>query len=76
MGPPKVIFVSGNANKLIEMRQILGDGIEVESEKLDITELQGTIDEIVKDKCRRAADIVGYFDFSTQFSRLARINTD
>jgi hypothetical protein len=38
-------------------------GLKLNPEKLDITELQGTIDEIVKDKCRRAADIVGYIDF-------------
>jgi inosine triphosphate pyrophosphatase len=58
MAAPKLVFVSSNTNKHKEVRQILGDAFEVESVKLDLPELQGTIENIVIDKCRRAADIV------------------
>jgi inosine triphosphate pyrophosphatase len=40
------------------VRDILGDSFDLETMKLDLSELQGTMEEIVKDKCRRAADIV------------------
>ncbi|KAJ3479566.1 hypothetical protein NLI96_g8959 [Meripilus lineatus] len=56
---PKLTFVTGNAMKLKEVRAILGEvGIEVVSQALDIPELQGTTQEIARDKCRRAADII------------------
>jgi inosine/xanthosine triphosphate pyrophosphatase family protein len=58
MAPNKLIFVTGNANKLREVREILGDVVELESRAMDLPELQGTIEEISKDKCRRAADAV------------------
>ena len=58
MGTRQLIFVTGNANKLKEVRAILGDTVEVLNRSLDLDELQGTIEEISKDKCRRAADIV------------------
>jgi hypothetical protein len=61
MAPPKLIFVTGNANKLKEVRDILGDAFEVESVKLDLPGLQGTMEEIVKDECRRAGDVVSLF---------------
>ena len=58
MAPNKLIFVTGNANKLREVREILGDTVALESWAIDLPELQGTIEEISKDKCRRAADAV------------------
>lgn len=58
MARPKVIFVTGNPYKLEQLRNLLGHGVDVESVKLDITEIQGTIEEIAKDKCRRAAQVV------------------
>ena len=59
MSRPKVVFVTGNANKLSEVRAILGDNVDLEAKSIDLPELQGTIEEISKDKCRRAAEIVG-----------------
>jgi inosine triphosphate pyrophosphatase len=59
MVKPKVVFVTGNANKLSEVRAFLGDSVEVEAQSIDLSELQGTIEEISKDKCQRAAEIVG-----------------
>ena len=58
MSKPKVVFVTGNANKLSEVRAILGDSVDLEAKSIDLPELQGTIEEISKDKCRRAAEIV------------------
>ena len=54
----EVNFVTGNKNKLSEVKAILGDIVPLQSQSLDLTEIQGTIEEISKDKCRRAAAIV------------------
>ena len=51
-------FITGNKNKLAEVKAILGDVVPLQSQSLDLTEIQGTIEEISKDKCRRAAAIV------------------
>ncbi|GAO19922.1 uncharacterized protein UV8b_03208 [Ustilaginoidea virens] len=51
-------FVTGNTNKLREVKAILEPGIEVRSRPLDIEEAQGTIEEVTKSKCRRAAELV------------------
>lgn len=53
-------FVTGNANKLREVKSILEPGgIRVRSIALDIEEIQGTIDDVTESKCRKAADLVG-----------------
>lgn len=54
-------FVTGNANKVIEVNAILKGLIPVEPVALDLPEIQGTLEEIASDKCRRAAQIVWYF---------------
>ncbi|EPQ63886.1 Bgt-5349 [Blumeria graminis f. sp. tritici] len=51
----KITFITGNQNKLIEVIDILGDTVDLKSQSLDLTEIQGTIEEISLDKCRRAA---------------------
>jgi inosine/xanthosine triphosphate pyrophosphatase family protein len=56
----KLIFVAGNTDKLREVRGVLGDAVEVEFLKLDLPEIQGTTQQIGKDKRRRAADIIGF----------------
>lgn len=64
MPPPKTLnFITGNANKLAEVRAILAavPGVELRSQNLDLPELQGTIEEIGRDKCGRAADMVRFF---------------
>ncbi|KAK0626679.1 inosine triphosphate pyrophosphatase-like protein [Immersiella caudata] len=53
-----VNFITGNANKLSEVKAILEPAIQVESKKLDLLEIQGTLEEVTLDKCRRAADLV------------------
>lgn len=52
-------FITGNLNKLAEVKAILGDTVALSSKSVDLPEIQGTIEEIALDKCRRAADIVG-----------------
>lgn len=63
MTPPKnLVFVTGNANKLREVKAILSEGghpIEIDSQSLEIPEIQGTTIEVATDKCRRAAELVG-----------------
>ncbi|OJJ45067.1 hypothetical protein ASPZODRAFT_70366 [Penicilliopsis zonata CBS 506.65] len=53
-----LLFVTGNANKIAEVRAILAGAIALETRALDIPEIQGPSEEIALDKARRAADIV------------------
>ena len=53
-----VNFITGNANKLREVKAILEPAIQVGSQELDLIEIQGTVEEVTLDKCRRAADLV------------------
>ncbi|KAL6793503.1 putative inosine triphosphate pyrophosphatase [Trichoderma sp. SZMC 28013] len=57
MAPP-IHFITGNANKLKEVKAILEPQIEIHSQSLDLEEIQGTIEEVAESKCRRAADLV------------------
>ncbi|KIK62933.1 hypothetical protein GYMLUDRAFT_41211 [Collybiopsis luxurians FD-317 M1] len=57
----KIIFVTGNANKLKEVKEILSAGdapIDIDSKSLDIDEIQGSTQEVSKAKCKRAADLL------------------
>ncbi|KAF7297102.1 Inosine triphosphate pyrophosphatase [Mycena indigotica] len=59
---PTLIFVTGNANKLKEVKAILSQDsspIVIESRALDIPEIQGTTQEVAIAKCRRAAELLG-----------------
>lgn len=51
-------FITGNQNKLAEVRAILQGVVKVESQAVDTPEIQGTIEEIAKEKCRRASEVV------------------
>ena len=53
-----VNFITGNANKLGEVKAILEPAIRVDSQTLDLIEIQGTLNDVTLDKCRRAADLV------------------
>ncbi|KAF8720843.1 hypothetical protein AX14_010674 [Amanita brunnescens Koide BX004] len=58
--PQALVFVTGNANKLREVKEILAPyNIEIESRSLDVPEVQGTTQEVAIAKCRAAADIIG-----------------
>jgi len=57
-----IVFVTGNANKLREVREILSSGsipLEIESIALDLPEIQGTTAEVAKEKCRTASLKIG-----------------
>lgn len=66
----KINFITGNKNKLAEVRHILGSVIEVDNQAVDVPEIQGTIEEIAKEKARRAAEAVNSF-FKTDIEMLA-----
>ncbi|PVH72240.1 non-canonical purine NTP pyrophosphatase, rdgB/HAM1 family [Cadophora sp. DSE1049] len=48
-------FITGNTGKLGEVRAILGNLVVLQSHAVEIDEIQGTIEEIAKDKCWRAS---------------------
>ncbi|XP_034231648.1 inosine triphosphate pyrophosphatase-like isoform X2 [Thrips palmi] len=60
MGDQPVVFVTGNAKKLEEVAQILGQKFphKLVSKKLDLPEYQGDVDFICKQKAKAAAKIV------------------
>lgn len=62
-----VNFITGNANKLGEVKAILEPAIQVENQALDLLEIQGTLEEVTLDKCRRAADLVSFWLSATFF---------
>ena len=49
----KLLFITGNMQKADEVKAILAP-IEVEQRKLDIPEIQGTAEEIAREKARLA----------------------
>ncbi|KAF2272298.1 Ham1-like protein [Westerdykella ornata] len=56
--PKHLNFITGNKNKLAEVQAILSGVIELRSQSLDLVEIQGTVEEVTRDKCRRAAEAV------------------
>ncbi|KAL4930130.1 non-canonical purine NTP pyrophosphatase [Aspergillus undulatus] len=54
-----LVFVTGNPHKISEVKSILGDSATVRPVDLDLLEIQGTIDEITRAKCRLAAEKIG-----------------
>ncbi|KAI0248826.1 Ham1-like protein [Lactifluus subvellereus] len=61
MSSKRLVFVTGNAGKLKEVREILAQGkpVDIESRDLDLPEIQGTTQEVAIEKCRRAAELIG-----------------
>lgn len=53
-----VNFITGNKNKLGEVKAILEPTISVQSQALDLVEVQGTLEEVTIAKCRAAAEQV------------------
>lgn len=54
----KIHFITGNKNKLAEVEAILGGVVDLTNQSLHLLEIQGTIEEISRDKARRAAELV------------------
>jgi len=63
----KLNFITGNKNKLSEVRAILGSVVEVDNQAVDVPEVQGTIEEIAKEKARRAAEAVCLIEIVRSF---------
>ncbi|KZS91298.1 Ham1-like protein [Sistotremastrum niveocremeum HHB9708] len=61
MSSQRLVFVTGNKNKLREVKAILesAPGFTIESQSFDIPELQGTTQEVSRAKCRQAAELIG-----------------
>lgn len=60
MAPKELNFITGNKNKLAEVQAILSETpVKLQSQAVDLVEIQGTIEEISTDKARRAAAAVG-----------------
>lgn len=62
---PMVNFITGNKNKLSEVKAILEPTIQVTSQALDLIEVQGTLEEVTLAKCRAAAEQVRKLLLST-----------
>jgi inosine triphosphate pyrophosphatase len=60
--PRLLNFITGNANKLNEVRAILSavPGLELQSRNVEGVEIQGSIEEVARDKCSRAARAVRF----------------
>ena len=55
----KITLVTGNPNKLKELKAIASDHIEIASREVDLVEIQSLdLHEIVEDKVKRAYDII------------------
>jgi inosine triphosphate pyrophosphatase len=61
--PTTLNFITGNANKLAEVQAILGEvkDLTLQSRNVEGAEIQGTIEEVARDKCSRAAVAVSFF---------------
>lgn len=56
MAPKDLNFITGNKNKLAEVQAILSTTpVNLKSQAVDLVEIQGTIEEISRDKAIRAA---------------------
>lgn len=53
----KIVFVTGNKNKLREVNQILGAD-KLDNLSLDLEEVQGTVEEVSTHKAKSAAEKV------------------
>jgi len=56
--PRKVIFVTGNPNKLREVQLLMGDDIQIEAVDIDLPEYQGEPMEIAAKKCLTAYESI------------------
>lgn len=67
---PTLTFITSNKNKLAEVQAILGNDIpfNLQNQNVDIVEIQGTIEEVALDKCKRASEAVS---FAVPFINLA-----
>ncbi|KAJ5855409.1 uncharacterized protein N7529_009353 [Penicillium soppii] len=53
--PITINFITGNKHKLRETKAILGNMVQISNQRVNTTEIQGSLEEIATDKCRKAA---------------------
>jgi hypothetical protein len=68
-------FITGNKNKLAEVQAILGNTVLIQNRAIDVPEIQGTPEEIAKEKCRRAAEVVSFAALLKQRSSYCSFRT-
>jgi inosine triphosphate pyrophosphatase len=56
--PPLIHFVTGNPRKFAEAEAILGNVAQLQQHVIELPEIQGSLEEIARDKCRSAATAV------------------
>lgn len=58
--PKKIYFITGNPNKLKEFSQIIGNvgNYELANKSVDLPEYQGEPEEIAREKCKAALELV------------------
>jgi inosine triphosphate pyrophosphatase len=56
--PPLIHFVTGNPQKFAEAEAILGNVARLRQHVIELPEIQGSIEEIAREKCRSAATAV------------------
>ncbi|RAQ45541.1 non-canonical purine NTP pyrophosphatase [Aspergillus flavus] len=54
-----LILVTGNKNKVLEVKAILGPTATLEVLDINLPEIQGSVEEITREKCRAAAETIG-----------------
>jgi len=67
--PTTLNFITGNKNKLAEVQAILSGVIELRNQNVDLVEIQGTVEEVTRDKARRAAEAVSHGAKETVFCK-------
>ena len=67
--PTTLNFITGNKNKLAEVQAILSGVIELRNQNVDLVEIQGTVEEVTKDKARRAAEAVSHSNTKNIFCK-------
>lgn len=72
MPSEKIVFVTGNKNKLAEVNAILGAD-KLDNVSLDLEEVQGTVEEVSTHKAKSAAEKVGYHAWKQNKSVINRI---
>ena len=53
----RVLFVTGNPGKALEVNRVLGETFKVDNLSVDVEEIQGSEEEIAISKCRRASEM-------------------
>ena len=55
----KLLFLTGNKNKLEEVSQIMGEEFKIDNKKIDLPEIQSTsVEEVIAEKLKAAYKIV------------------